>query len=157
MTTATHSRGSRALRAAQRAMAEQTYRDVISRLRNHPCVSIALSCCGLVYWSPDVDVAVKLMLLVTDGGRIPEELLIADVNPNWITPQRLEAGESALQDCISQLKDSGHPFTLLGHVHGQRKVEYHFVPDSQRFALSTIADAAGEEVRCLGRGPICTY
>lgn len=152
MTHFTDSRGSRALQVAQRVVAEQTYRDVISLLRDQPCVSIALSCCGLVFWSPDVDVAVRLMLLITDGGRIPEELSIPDATRNWATPQQIESGRRALQHCIAVLNGSGHPFTLLGHVYGQETIEYHFVPDGQRSAFATIADAAAEEVKTFGRG-----
>lgn len=120
-------------------------------LRSHPCVSFAMSCDGRVHWSPELDVAVRLILSVIDGGP-PSDQMIVDLNPRWIAPDRIEAGKRALADCISLLKRSGIPFTLLGHVHGQAKVEYQFIQDGKEFPISTIADAVAAEVKCFGRG-----
>lgn len=150
-TIVTLSRANRALKAAQHAVAEQTYTRVILCLRDHPCVSFALSCCGHVHWSPGLDVAVRLMLSVIDGDPPPEQMAV-DLNPRWITPDRIEAGKRALADCISMLKSSGISFTLLGHVHGQTTIEYQFVQDGHEFPLATIADAVAAEVKCFGRG-----
>ncbi|MDB5348547.1 MAG: hypothetical protein JWP89_6924 [Schlesneria sp.] len=84
------SRGSHALRAAQRSIAEQTYTRIISCLGDHPCVSFALSCCGFVHWSPELDVAVKLMQVVNYGDPTSADRLICDLHPSWITPERVE-------------------------------------------------------------------
>lgn len=151
-TTMTLNQNHNGMKADRRAEAEQTYTHVILCLRDHPCVSFALSYCGRVHWSPELDVAVRLMLLVTDGGLVPSDQMVVDVNPRWITPDRIEAGKRALADCISLLRSSGIPFTLLGHVHGQTKVEYQFMQNDQEFPLTTIADAVAAEVKCFGRG-----
>jgi hypothetical protein len=138
--------------AAQKAAAEESYSRVTLCLRDHPCVSFALSCGSLVHWSPELDAAVRLMQMVTYGDLMPTDQAIVDLQPSWVTPERVEAAENAVIDCISLLKTSGHPFTLLAHVDGHSEVEYHFARNGQEFPLATIADAVAAEVACFGRG-----
>ena len=76
-TTMTLNQDHNGMKADRRAEAEQTYTHVILCLRDHPCVSFALSYCGRVHWSPELDVAVRLMLLVTDGGLVPSDQMVA--------------------------------------------------------------------------------
>jgi hypothetical protein len=136
--------------ADRRAVAEETYRQVSTMLQAHPCVSYALSCAGFARWS-ELDVAVKLMLLINDGDPVPDRL-IADLNVDCSTPARLEAGKRALDDSFKLLIRIGRPYTLIGHVHGHGVVYYHFIPDGQEYPLSAIADAVAAEVSIFGRG-----
>ncbi|MDB5389037.1 MAG: hypothetical protein JWM11_4683 [Planctomycetaceae bacterium] len=91
------------------------------------------------------------MQIVTYRDPTPVDQVITNLDPSWVTPQRIEAAETALIDCISLLKNSGHPFTLLAHVDGHREIEYHFIRDGQQLPLATIAEAVAADVRCFGQ------
>ena len=70
------SRGQRTLSTAQHIVAEDDFWMVANCLRQHACVVFALSCVYSVDWSPEVDIAVRLLSIARYGHPVDQGELI---------------------------------------------------------------------------------
>lgn len=90
----------RALQVAQRCVAESVFSEVTNRLRNEPCVAFALTCDGFVDWSPEVDIAVRMLSIARYGRPVDHGHLIRGLEPHWVTSAAIESGLKAVAACI---------------------------------------------------------
>jgi hypothetical protein len=116
-------RAAQALRVAQRRCAEIVFSEVTSRLRREPCVAFAFACDDLVDWSPETDVAVRMLSIVKHGSSIDHGHLIWDLERTHVTQAAVESGLRAVAACVSRLKELRQPFEFLAHVEGQTSIE----------------------------------
>lgn len=127
------------------------FADLTNRLRDEPCVSFALICEGWFDFSPEFDIAVRLLSIAARDRPVDHGRLIWGLQENLITPASMESGKQAVRECISRLNHSGVSFEFLAHVEGQLEIAVHFSPDEGSCSLRQLADALADEIGGLLR------
>lgn len=130
---------------------EDVFTEVTDRLRDEPCVSFAFICEGWCDYSPELDVAVRLLSIAVRNRSVDHCRLIWGLNESLVTPETIASGKRAISECIGLLKDSGIPFEFLAHVEGESKIVSEYSPNSECTCWSRIADALADEVGELAR------
>lgn len=143
------SRAERALLLAQRCAAESVFSEVTSRLRSEPCVAFALVCGDSVDWSPETDIAVRMLSIAAYGRLVDHGHLIWGLKPSHVTAAAVESGLEAVTECVSMLKELHQPFEFLAHVEGQTSIKVNYRCDDENSPLSQLADALANEVGSL--------
>lgn len=129
--------------------AEDLFTIVTNRLREQPCVSFALICEGWLDYSPELDVAVRLLTIAARGRSVDHGRLIWEHHNKVMTPESIAAGHQAVTDCREILKHSGVPFEFLAHVDGQTDITVSRGSVGDHSKLSHLAEAVADEVRWL--------
>ena len=129
--------------------AEDLFTNVTDRLREQPCVSFALICEGWFDYSPELDVAARLLSIAARGRSVDYGRLIWEHQNKVMTPESIAAGQQTVTDCRELLKRSGVPFEFLAHVDGQTDITVCFSSVKDHSELSQLAEAVADEVRCL--------
>lgn len=135
--------------ASRPTSAEDLFTIVTDRLREQPCVSFALICEGWFDYSPELDVAVRLLSIAARGRSVDHGRLIWEHHNRVMTPESIVAGQQTVTNCRELLKRSGVPFEFLAHVDGQTDITVSFSSVEDRSELSQLAEAVADEVRCL--------
>lgn len=143
------SRAELALLEAQRCNTEIVFSRVTNRLRSEPCVAFAFACDVFQDWSPETDVAVRMLSIATRGRSIDHGQLISELERTLITPATIESGLRAVDECVEMLKSLHQPFEFLAHVEGQTSLQVHCYCDDGNLPLSQLADALANEARSL--------
>ncbi len=125
------------------------FAEISNHLRSEPCVSFILVCDAWVDFSPELDVAVRLLSIAARNRPVDDGHLIWGLQDEWVTPASMESGRQAVIDSLARLRQSGLPFEFLAHVEGQLEIEIHFGPDEAGIPLRQIAEALADEVRTL--------
>lgn len=125
------------------------FAEISNHLRSEPCVSFVLVCAEWVDFSPELDVAVRLLSIAARNRPVDDGHLIWGLQDEWVTPASMESGKQAIIDSLSRLRQSGLPFEFLAHVEGQLEIEIHFSLEEAGFPLRKIAEALADEVRTL--------
>lgn len=142
-------RAQRALRTAQLCVAESVFQQVTDRLRSEPCVAFALVCGHSADWSPEVDIAVRLLSIARHGRPVDQGHLIWGLAPHQVRQPAVESGRKAVAACVSLLRDSGQPFEFLAHVEGNFSIEIHCEYRDAGSRFQQLADAIADEVLSL--------
>lgn len=143
------SRAERALLIAQRCTAEIVFSEVTNRLRREPCVAFAFACDDLVDWSPETDIAVRMLSIVTYGRPVDHGRLIWGLERTDVTAAAVDLGLKAVTECMSILKEFHQPFEFLAHVEGQTSITVSYRGHDENAPLSRLADALANEVGSL--------
>lgn len=128
---------------------EEVFTQVTDRLRADSCVSFVLICEGWFDYSPELDVAVRLLSIAARGRSVDHGRLIGEHHNRVMTPESIVAGQQTVTNCRELLKRSGVPFEFLAHVDGQTDITVSFSSVEDRSELSQLAEAVADEVRCL--------
>ena len=139
----------RALAVAQRCAAEDVFTLVTDRLQSEPSVAFALSCGDEVAWSPELDIAVRMLSIARYGRPIDDGQLIWGLSERGSTHASVESGRRAVKECLAALNTSRQPFELLAHVHGDESL--FCSQTSGQSPLEQLADALADEVRLVIR------
>ena len=119
------------------------------RLREQSCISFALICEEWFDYSPELDVAVRLLSVAARGRSVDHGRLIWEHHNQVMTPESIAAGTQTLMDCWELLTCSGVPFEFLAHVDGHTDITVSFSSVEDHSELSQLAEAVADEVRCL--------
>lgn len=125
---------------------EDVYSQVTHRLRDEPCVSFAISCQGWFDYSPELDVAVRLLSIAARNRPVDNDRLIWGLQRVFVTPATIASATRAISECIGLLKHSGIPFEFLAHIEGESQIISEYSPNGGSSRWSRIAEALADEV-----------
>ena len=125
---------------------EDVFTQLIDRLREEPCVSFVLSCQRWFDYSPELDVAVRLLSIAARNRPVDHDRLIWGLQEGFVTPATIASGKRAISECIALLKSSGMPFEFLAHVEGESEIVSEYSTDGEGPRWPWIANALADEV-----------
>ena len=140
-------RPQRALMAAQRIVrnrAAYQAEQILSDLELFPAVSYVVEYANTYNFFPRLDIAVRLVDDLYWGGRVKDGRLSLRADIEAFTDERVAAAKELAEMCIAALQETGEPYAIITHVHGDEVAEFHYGRQTAAEAIQGLRYALGD-------------